>query len=87
MIRVVLDTNVLISALLQPEGLPAQVLLLTISGSSARLRAVRVVRWRIPVRAVVRAVPAIGVRPGHFALSMALAAEQERRVAAGYAGA
>jgi putative PIN family toxin of toxin-antitoxin system len=37
MIRVVLDTNVLISALLHPEGLPAQVLLVTIAGPAARL--------------------------------------------------
>jgi predicted nucleic acid-binding protein len=38
MIRVVLDTNVLISALLQPQGLlPAQVLLVIIAGSAARL--------------------------------------------------
>jgi predicted nucleic acid-binding protein len=31
MIRVVLDTNILISALLQPLGLPAQVFLLAIA--------------------------------------------------------
>ncbi len=37
MIRVVIDTNVLISALLQPQGLPAQVLLATIAGPNARL--------------------------------------------------
>jgi len=37
MIRVVIDTNVLISALLQPQGLPAQVLLATIAGPKARL--------------------------------------------------
>lgn len=37
MIRVVIDTNVLISALLQPQGLPAQVLLATIGGPNARL--------------------------------------------------
>jgi len=37
MIRVVIDTNVLISALLQPQGLPAQVLLLTIAGPAAKL--------------------------------------------------
>jgi predicted nucleic acid-binding protein len=30
MIRVVLDTNILISALLNPQGLPAQVFLMTI---------------------------------------------------------
>src|SRR6267378_3184310 len=32
MIRVVIDTNVLVSALLQPEGLPAAVLILALSG-------------------------------------------------------
>jgi len=37
MIRIVIDTNVLISALLQPQGLPAQVLLVTIAGPAARL--------------------------------------------------
>lgn len=37
MIRVVIDTNVLISGLLQPQGLPAQVLLVTIAGPAARL--------------------------------------------------
>lgn len=37
MIRVVTDTNILISALLQPQGLPAQVLLVTIAGPTARL--------------------------------------------------
>lgn len=37
MIRVVIDTNVLVSALLQPQGLPAQVLLVTIAGPAARL--------------------------------------------------
>ena len=37
MIRVVIDTNVLISALLQPQGLPAHVLLTTIAGPNARL--------------------------------------------------
>jgi putative PIN family toxin of toxin-antitoxin system len=37
MIRVVLDTNVLISALLQPDGPPAQVLVTTIAGPSARI--------------------------------------------------
>src|SRR5208282_4179216 len=37
MIRVVIDTNVLISALLQPQGLPARVLLLTIASPAARL--------------------------------------------------
>ena len=33
MIRVVLDTNIVVSALLQPLGPPAQVFLLTVSGS------------------------------------------------------
>jgi putative PIN family toxin of toxin-antitoxin system len=33
MIRVVIDTNILVSALLQPLGLPAQVFVLAISGS------------------------------------------------------
>jgi len=37
MIRVVLDTNALISALLQPQGPPAHVLLLTIASPAARL--------------------------------------------------
>ncbi len=37
MIRVVIDTNVLISALLQPQGLPAQVLLMSVAGRAARL--------------------------------------------------
>ncbi len=37
MIRVVIDTNVLISALLQPQGLPAQVLLMSVPGRAARL--------------------------------------------------
>lgn len=32
MIRVVIDTNILVSALLQPESLPAAVLLLALSG-------------------------------------------------------
>jgi putative PIN family toxin of toxin-antitoxin system len=32
MIRVVIDTNVLVSALLQPEGLPAAVWMLALSG-------------------------------------------------------
>lgn len=32
MIRVVMDTNVLVSALLQPMGLPATVLMLALSG-------------------------------------------------------
>jgi uncharacterized protein len=37
MIRVVLDTNILVSALLQPQGLPARVFLLTLEGAAARL--------------------------------------------------
>jgi uncharacterized protein len=37
MIRVVLDTNVLVSALLQPQGLPARVFLLTLEGAATRL--------------------------------------------------
>lgn len=37
MIQVVLDTNVLISALLHPEGLPAKSLLVAIGGTAARL--------------------------------------------------
>jgi len=32
MIRVVIDTNILVSALLQPEGRPAAVLMLVLSG-------------------------------------------------------
>ena len=32
MIRVVIDTNILVSALLQPEGLPAAVLMVALSG-------------------------------------------------------
>ena len=31
MIRIVLDTNILVSALLQPEGLPAAVVMLALS--------------------------------------------------------
>ena len=34
MIRVVIDTNILVSALLQPEGLPAAVLMLAFSGEA-----------------------------------------------------
>jgi putative PIN family toxin of toxin-antitoxin system len=33
MIRVVIDTNIIVSALLQPLGPPAQVFLLAVSGS------------------------------------------------------
>jgi hypothetical protein len=38
MIRVVLDTNILISALLSPQGLPAQVFLMTIVGPDTAMR-------------------------------------------------
>src|ERR1700682_5680091 len=34
MIRVVIDTNILVCALLQPEALPAAVLMLTLSGEA-----------------------------------------------------
>ncbi len=37
MIRVVLDTNIIISALLQPQGLPARVFLLALDGITAQL--------------------------------------------------
>jgi putative PIN family toxin of toxin-antitoxin system len=37
MIRVVLDTNVLISALLHPQGMPARTLLIALAGISAQL--------------------------------------------------
>jgi hypothetical protein len=37
MIRVVLDTNILISALLQPKGLPARALLSALAGTKAQL--------------------------------------------------
>jgi predicted nucleic acid-binding protein len=37
MIRVVLDTNILISALLQQQGLPARSFLMTIAGTTAQL--------------------------------------------------
>jgi uncharacterized protein len=37
MIRVVLDTNILISALLQPQGLPARTFLMTVAGLTAQL--------------------------------------------------
>ena len=37
MIRVVLDTNIFISALLQPRGLPAQVVVAALAGQSAQL--------------------------------------------------
>lgn len=33
MIRVVLDTNILVSALLQPQGLPARIFLLAVTGT------------------------------------------------------
>jgi putative PIN family toxin of toxin-antitoxin system len=34
MIRIVIDTNILVSALLQPDGLPAAVLMLALSGEA-----------------------------------------------------
>lgn len=37
MIRVVVDTNIFVSALLQPGGLPAQVLLLALVGENVQL--------------------------------------------------
>jgi putative PIN family toxin of toxin-antitoxin system len=37
MIRVVLDTNILVSALLSPQGPPAQVFLMTILGPDTQL--------------------------------------------------
>jgi len=37
MIRVVLDTNMLVSALLQPQGLPARTFLITLAGTTAQL--------------------------------------------------
>ena len=37
MIRVVLDTNILVSALLQPQGLPARTFLITLAGTTAKL--------------------------------------------------
>jgi putative PIN family toxin of toxin-antitoxin system len=37
MIRVVLDTNILVSALLQPQGLPARAFLITLAGTTAQL--------------------------------------------------
>ncbi len=37
MIRVVLDTNILVSALLQPQGLPARTFLITLAGTTAQL--------------------------------------------------
>jgi uncharacterized protein len=37
MIRVVLDTNILVSALLHPQGLPARIFLMTIAGTMAQL--------------------------------------------------
>ena len=36
-LKVVLDTNVLVSALLQPQGLPAQTFLATIAGTTVQL--------------------------------------------------
>lgn len=37
MIRVVLDTNILISALLQPQGLPARTFVLVLAGTTTQL--------------------------------------------------
>jgi len=37
MIRVVLDTNILVSALLQPQGLPARTFLMALAGTTAQL--------------------------------------------------
>jgi uncharacterized protein len=37
MIRVVLDTNILVSALLQSQGLPARIFLITLAGATAQL--------------------------------------------------
>jgi putative PIN family toxin of toxin-antitoxin system len=37
MIQVVLDTNILISALLQPQGLPARIFLMTMAGTTTQL--------------------------------------------------
>lgn len=37
MIRVVLDTNIFVSALLQPQGIPAQIFLLAITGTAIQL--------------------------------------------------
>jgi putative PIN family toxin of toxin-antitoxin system len=37
MIRVVLDTNIVVSALLQAQGLPARTFLMTIAGTAAQL--------------------------------------------------
>lgn len=37
MIRVVLDTNILVSALLQPQGFPARAFLITLAGTTAQL--------------------------------------------------
>ncbi len=37
MTRAVIDTNIFVSALLQPQGLPAQVFLLAVGGSAVQL--------------------------------------------------
>ena len=37
MIRVVLDTNIVVSALLQPQSPPARTFLITIAGTAAQL--------------------------------------------------
>jgi putative PIN family toxin of toxin-antitoxin system len=81
MIRVVLDTNVLVSALLQPQGRPAQVLLLTTAGPAARLcvsaevyaeyeeviRRPRFKRNENEISDVLRAIREVGiwVKPSH----------------------
>ncbi len=81
MIRVVIDTNVLISALLQPQGLPAQVLLMSVAGRAARLcvsgevyaeyeeviRRPRFKRSESEIAETLRAIREIGiwVKPSH----------------------
>jgi len=37
MIRVVLDANILVSALLQPQGVPARTFLISLAGTTAQL--------------------------------------------------
>ena len=37
MIRIVLDTNIFVSSLLQPQGLPAEILTLALVGERIRL--------------------------------------------------
>ena len=48
MIRVVIDTNIIVSALLQPLGPPAQVFLLAVSGSISRMNVGRPFRFSLP---------------------------------------